>query len=117
MRGFEDSQGDVSDFVDVLAHWPIQFWANPFWDLVGGSPKGGSPKGGGQKLRFFFPSFGLFRGILVVFEAPGPQMRTLEFSGCRVRAPAARSGGAGGVSHGLQKHHQNSTRTKRGRKE
>ena len=46
----------------------------------------------------------------------------LEFSGCRVRAPAAWSGGAAGVSHdspraqtctfegpGLQKHHQNST--------
>ena len=46
----------------------------------------------------------------------------LEFSGCRVKAPAARSGGAAGVSHdspraqtctfhgsGLQKHQQNST--------
>ena len=53
----------------------------------GGAPKGGAPKGGGrtvgaQNFALFFPSpatvfifslsFGLFRGILVVFEAPGP---------------------------------------------
>ena len=58
----------------------------------GGAPKGGALKGGGPNgagperwepkiSRFFFPlppqfsffsiSFGLFRGILVVFEAPG----------------------------------------------
>ena len=49
-----------------------------------GGPKGGAPKGGGpQNFALFFPlppqffffpplSFGLFRGILVVFEAPGP---------------------------------------------
>ena len=59
-------------------------------------PKGGAPKGGGPKFRaFFFPltppfrcfcvSFGLFRGILVVFEAPGRS----NVPGCRVRAPAA----------------------------
>ena len=46
------------------------------------APKGGAPNGGGPKFCAFFPSpatvfilfslsFGLFRGILVVFEAPG----------------------------------------------
>ena len=90
---------------------------------------------GGPKFRAFFSllrhnflsSFSLlgsFRGILVVFEAAGAlKCARLEFSGCRVRAPAARSGGAVGVSHdspraqmctfqgsGLQKHQQNSTK-------
>ena len=49
-----------------------------------GSPEGWGPEGWGPKIsRSFFPlppqffvlfslSFGLFRGILVVFEAPGP---------------------------------------------
>ena len=48
-----------------------------------GAPKGGAPKGGRPKISRFFPllrhnflsSFSLlgsFRGILVVFEAPGP---------------------------------------------
>ena len=50
-----------------------------------GPPKGGAPKGGGPKISRFFPPlplpfsflFSLFlwessRGILVVFEAPGP---------------------------------------------
>ena len=48
----------------------------------GGAPKGGTPKGGAQNFALFLPSpatvfilfslsFGLFRGILVVFEAPG----------------------------------------------
>ena len=49
----------------------------------GGGPNGGGPNGGGPKFRaffslsrhsflFFIPSLvGLFRGILVVFEAPG----------------------------------------------
>ena len=54
------------------------------WGPTGGGLKGGRPKGGGPKIsRFFFPSpatifflsslsLGSFRGILVVFEAPGP---------------------------------------------
>ena len=48
-----------------------------------GAQKGGAPKGGGPKFRAFFPSsatifillslsWGSFRGILVVFEAPWP---------------------------------------------
>ena len=71
-----------------------------------GAPKGGAPKGGveGPKFRASFPSsrhnflssfflLGSLRGILVVFEAPGPwNVHCLEFSGCRVRAPAARFG-------------------------
>ena len=45
-----------------------------------GALKGGAPKGGGPKFRAFFPSrhcfhsslsWGSFRGVLVVFEAPG----------------------------------------------
>ena len=35
----------------------------------------------------------------MVFEAQCPECARLEFLGCRVRAPAARSGGATGVSH------------------
>ena len=50
------------------------------------------------KFVLFFPLWGSSRGILVVFEAPG-RSNVHEFSGCRVRAPAARSGGAAGVSH------------------
>ena len=60
------------------------------------------PKGGGlpPQFSFFLPSWGSFRGMLVVFEAAGAlKCARLEFSGCRVRAPAARSGGAAGVSH------------------
>ncbi len=33
----------------------------------------------------FFLSWVSFRGILVVFEAPGPEMFTFGFSGCRVK--------------------------------
>ena len=54
----------------------------------GGAQKGGAQKGGWPKIsRFFFPSsrhnflssfalLGSLRGILVVFEAPGPEMCT-----------------------------------------
>ena len=49
----------------------------------GGAPKGGAPKGAARNFALFFLSrhsfiimfslsFGLFRGILVVFEAPVP---------------------------------------------
>ena len=50
----------------------------------GGAQKGGAPKGGGGAQNFalffflrhnfhsFFSLLGSFRGILVVFEAPGP---------------------------------------------
>ena len=87
----------------VLANPIANFWchcgaakggrANP--EKVG-APKGGGLKGGTPKFRSFFPSpatvfilfslsFGLFRGIWVVFEAPGPSNKCacLEFSGCR----------------------------------
>ena len=51
----------------------------------------------------FLSSFSLWessRGILVVFEVPRHlKFARLEFSGCHVRARAARSGGAAGVSH------------------
>ena len=44
-----------------------------------------------SKFVLFFPLWGSARGILVVFEAPGrSNVHVLEFSGCRVRAPAAR---------------------------
>ena len=102
----------------------------------GGAPKGGAPKGGGPKIsRFFFPPppqfsfYFLSLGVLSwnfggVRSAGALICARLEFSGCRVRAPAARSGGAAGVSHdcpraqmctfqgpGLQKHQQkNSTK-------
>ena len=78
----------------------------------GGAQKGGAQKGGGPKIsRFFFPFPPPFRCFCVslevfswkgggVFEAPGAlKCARLEFSGCRVRAPAALSGGAAGVSH------------------
>ena len=54
-----------------------------FTRRVGGAPKGGRPKGWAQNVAFFPPfaatffflcslSWGSFRRILVVFEAPGP---------------------------------------------
>ena len=79
------------------------FLANIFGVMVGPQRVGGRRVGertvGAQNfaLNFHSPatvfvflslSFGLFRGILVVFEAPGrSKCARLEFSGCRVRAP------------------------------
>ena len=75
-----------------------------------GGPKVGGPEGGGPKIsRFFFPSpaakfvlffplWGSSRGILGWCLKRRLKCARLEFSGCRVRAPAARSGGAAGVS-------------------
>ena len=119
----------------------------------GGATKGGAPRGGGRrrvgpqrvgprrvggpKFRAFFSlsrhnflSFFSLLGVFSwnfggVFEAQAGALKCarLEFSGCRVRAPAGRSGGAAGVPHdspraqtctfqgpGLQKHQQNSTK-------
>ena len=72
---------------------------------------------------FFFPSLLVFFVEFLLFEAPVRSNVHIWSSGCRVRAPVARFGGAAGVSHdipraqtctfegpGLQKHHQNSTR-------
>ena len=42
-------------------------------------------------FHFFSLSFGLFRGILVVFEAPALKCARLEFSGCRVKPRRPRS--------------------------
>ena len=112
----------------------------------GGPQKGGGPnlekvgprrvelrRVGGPKFRAFFPSSATIFFLLSLSWGPfvefwwclkrrGLKCARLEFSGCRVRAPAARSGGAAGVSHdspraqtctfqgsGLQKHQQNST--------
>ena len=58
-------------------------WGFEGWGSKGGGSNGGGPKGGGpkisrffslsrRKIRSFLPSLGgSFRGILVVFEAPG----------------------------------------------
>ena len=132
-----------------IQFWPIQFWNPIFWPIFlvswwgpeGWGPEGWGPERWGPKIsRFFFPSRHSFFFFLVFFvefwlclkRAGTLKCARLEFSGCRVRAPAARSGGAAGVSHdspraqtctfegpGLQKHHQNSTKrtNKRGRKE
>ena len=70
----------------------------------GGAPNGGGPNGGGPKFRAFFPSpatvfilFSLFWSFSWNFggvQSTGAlKCARLEFSGCRVRAPAARSGG------------------------
>ena len=115
----------------------------------GGAPKGGAPKGWGPERwgpkisRFFFPlppqffvlfslSFGLFRGILVVFEAPGRSNVHVWSSRavvCEPRRPGlvgppgfhttTREPNRAHQGPGLQKHHQNSTKrtNKRGRKE
>ena len=58
-------------------------WGPEGWAPEGWAPEGWGPEGWGPKIsRFFFPSpatvfsfslsFGLFRVILVVFDAPGP---------------------------------------------
>ena len=77
-----------------------------FWPIFGG-PKGwgpprvGPPKGGGGQTQKSGAPWGpelwarslwlFFRGILVVFVKTGAlKCARLEFSGCRVRAPAAR---------------------------
>ena len=98
-------------------------------------PEGLGPEGwGAQNFALFLLSptgnfilSSLSGGFLVEFwwclKRRDAQMCTFGLSGCRVRAPAARSGGAAGVPHdspraqtctferpGLQKHHQNSTR-------
>ena len=65
--------------------------------LKGGAPKGGAPNFGGPKISLFFlplptpfsfflPSWGSFRGILVVFGSAGAlKCARLEFPGCRVK--------------------------------
>ena len=79
-----------------------------------GPPKGGGGGGGGPKISLFFPSppqysfFYLSFGVLSlnfggVLEAGTLKCARLEFSGCRVRTPAARSGGAAGVQHNNQR--------------
>ena len=82
--------------------WGFEGWGFERWGAEGW---------GAQNFALFFPSpaakfvlsfplWGSFRGILVVFLKTGTlKCARLEFSGCRVRAPAARSGGAAGVSH------------------
>ena len=67
----------------------------------GGGPAGWAPEGGGrQKFCAIFPSpatifilssfsWGSSRGILVVFEAPGPEMFTFGVLGLSCEAPAA----------------------------
>ena len=83
-----------------------------------GCPEGWGPdwwaqKGGAQNFAFFFPSpapilvsfflslGGSSRGILVgVIEGRDPQMCTLEFSGCRVEAPAGGVGRGGPAESG-----------------
>ena len=85
--------------------WSPEGWGPEGWGPEGWGPKMWGPEGwGAQNFALFFPcptaKFVLFfplwrssRGILVVFEAPGlSNCARLEFSGCRVRAPAARSG-------------------------
>ena len=82
-------------------------------------PRGGPKKGwapnegwGAQNFALFFSlsrhNFLSFFSLLGVFSwnfggffcsAGALKCARLEFSGCRVRAPAARSGGAAGVSH------------------
>ena len=81
----------------------------PFWAPWG--PEGWGPEGwGAQNFALFFPlpppfrSFCVYPGVCSwnfggVGSAGTLKCARLEFSGCRVRAPAARSGGAAGVSH------------------
>ena len=110
------------------------------WARRGGRPegvvawRGGVRQVGAQNFALFFLSpagdfilSSLSGGLLVeiwwCLKTRTLKRARLEFSGCRVQAPAARSGGAAGVSHdspraqtctfegtGLQKHHQNSTK-------
>ena len=87
------------------------------------TPKGGAPKGGGPKMSLFFPSsspifvlflslWGSSRGILVVFEAPGPsnvhvwalglscETPAVRWRAVRWRAVRRKGGPAGGRSRG-----------------
>ena len=78
----------------------------------GGGPKGGGPKGGGPKIsRFIFPVppqnsfFSSLSGSLLVefwwcLKRRDAQMCTFGVLWLSCEAPAARSCGAGGVSHG-----------------
>ena len=89
----------------------------------GGAAKGWGPEGwGAQNFALFFPSpatiftlsslaWGSSRGIVVVFEAPGPRMCTFGVLGLSCQTPAA--------PKQPSKHHQNSTRRppREGRKE
>ena len=95
----------LTDFGQFLCFSVSPIGGPLFWAQKGGAPKGCAPqKGGWPKIsRFFFlfpPPFRLclsggrnFGGVL---KRRYPEMCTLEFSGCRVRAPAARSGWAAG---------------------
>ena len=77
----------------------------------GGAPKGGAPKGGGPKIsRFFFPPPATIFFLLTFSWGPhvefwwclkrrGPEMCTFGVLGLSCAGPAARSGGAAGVSH------------------
>ena len=93
--------------------WGPEGWGPEGWSPEGWSPERWSPEGWGaqnfalfslsrQKIRSF-PLWGSSRGILVVFLKAGTlKCARLEFSGCRVRVPVARSGGAAGVPHDNQ---------------
>ena len=82
----------------------------------GWGPEGWGPEGWGaqnfalfcslsrRKIRSFLPSLGVFSlNFGGVLKTKTLKCARLEFSGCRVRAPAARSGGAAGVSHDSQR--------------
>ena len=69
--------------------WGFEGWGPERW----GPPFRAFLPSHAAKFGLFFPLWGSFRGILVVFEAP-PALNCarLEFSGCRVRRPRSRTG-------------------------
>ena len=93
--------------------WGPERWGPEGWRLEGcrpkirksGAPKGGAPKGGGPErwgskiscffslsrhcFHSFFLSFGLSWNFGGVRSVRALECARLEFSGCRVRAPAA----------------------------
>ena len=103
-------------FLDESVFWTkcflMSFFSN--WDESvpnqGGGEEGWASKGGGPNISLFFPSpvtifflsslsWGSSRGILVVFEARGPDMCTCGLSGCRVK-PRRPKAGEGGLAEG-----------------
>ena len=115
MGNFDLTNFGQSQFLAKANFWPIQFWPIRFWPIVGGGvgkgggpnhPEGWGPEGWGPEgprrvakfcaffsspatvLFLFSLSFGLFRGNLVVFEAP---RRSHVWSSRVVMSPAARS--------------------------
>ena len=82
-RGLGPANFDKANFgQSFFFFWPT--FLVSWWSPEGWGPEGWGPEGWGPEISlFFFPSpatvfilfslsFGLFRGILVVFEAPGP---------------------------------------------